>query len=241
VLQGLLDNNKRQARGSWEVLENTLELRHDKIWPCVARGLTPTRKPTYDAAVDTIMRILSPLQKGKQYTIRMDDHTTNEQSTCPLSASQYTSVHVRDQEAAAAIIEALLGGQYPAPMWGAMAQHRVKHESAMCILLTGKQEESESTCHTDAIPGAWCVVTGSRTLYARSPADGPKGIDVVTSASTPSARQAHTAGDKTWKRTEIQAGDWVYMPQKWWHQVYATRESVMLSIYAETPEPVEVR
>ena len=63
MLQGLLDNNKRQARGSWEVLENTLELRHDKIWPCVARGLTPTRRPTYDAAVDTIMRILSPLQK----------------------------------------------------------------------------------------------------------------------------------------------------------------------------------
>ena len=166
MLQGLLDNNKRQARGSWEVLENTLELRHDKIWPCVARGLTPTRRPTYDAAVDTIMRILSPLQKGKQYTVRMDDRTTDEQSTCPLSASQYTSVHVRDPEVATAIIEALLGSQYPAPMWGAMAQHRVKHESAMCILLTGKKEESESTCHTDAIPGAWCVVTGSRTLYS---------------------------------------------------------------------------
>ena len=84
-------------------------------------------------------------------------------------------------------------------------------------------------------------MTGSRTLYTRSPAEGPKGIDVITCANTPSARQAHMAGDKSWKRADIRAGDWVYMPQKWWHQVYAAKESVMLSIYAETPEPVEVR
>ena len=157
TLQGLLDSNKRQARGSWEVLENTLELRHDKVWPCVARGMTPTWKHTYDTAVDAIMRILSPLQRGKDYTVRMDDCATDEQNTCPLSASQYTSVHVRDSGVATEIIRALLGGQYPAPMWGTMAQHRVRHESAMCILLTGKETGSESTCHTDAIPGA-CLI-----------------------------------------------------------------------------------
>ena len=117
----------------------------------------------------------------------------------------------------------------------------MRHESALCILLTGKEEESESTCHTDAIPGAWCVVTGSRTLYTRSPAEGPRGTDVITAPNTPSARQAHTAGDKSWKRTEVKAGDWVYMPKKWWHQVYAAGESVMLSMYAEAPEPEEVK
>ena len=61
ALQGQLDSSKRQARGSWKVLENTLELRHDQVWMCVARGLTPAWKHTYNTAVDTIMRILAPL------------------------------------------------------------------------------------------------------------------------------------------------------------------------------------
>ena len=133
---------------------------------------------------------------------------------------------MKSPEASTQIIKALLGSQYPAPRWGTLAENMVRNESALCILLTGKETESENTCYTDAIPGAWCVVAGSRTIYMRSPAEGPEGTDVITDPSHPGARAEHAAGKGKWRRTEVRAGDRIYMPQKWWHQVYAPHERV---------------
>jgi quercetin dioxygenase-like cupin family protein len=38
-----------------------------------------------------------------------------------------------------------------------------------------------------------------------------------------------------WRLIRASPGDWVFMPRNWWHQVYATPGSVMLSFYAEAP------
>ena len=59
----------------------TLALQHDKVWPCVARGMVSPRTHTHDTAIDAIMRVLSPLQKGKEYTTWMDDRPSQ-----PISA-----------------------------------------------------------------------------------------------------------------------------------------------------------
>ena len=91
ALQGLLDNRMRPARGSWQVLESTLSLQHDKVWPCVARGMVFPRAHTHDApAIGAIMRVLSPMRRGKDFTTRMDDRPSDDQLGYSLATCHNT-------------------------------------------------------------------------------------------------------------------------------------------------------
>ena len=121
----------------------------------------------------------------------------------------------------------------------------MQDESALTVLFTGACIESVSTCHIDGIHGAWCVAAGTREVYVCSPEEGKQhigNVSVVEDASYIGAREEHRRGvGAPWRRIEVQAGDWVFMPKKWWHQVYATKGSVMLSLYAGAPAPIDIR
>ena len=241
VLGQTLDKPQTPRRREWAVLEGTLELHHQTIWPCVLRGAGTTRVHGNAEAAEKVMRILEPLTPGKDYKVRMDDLPTKTQQPHLLPGSQYATLHVRDADAAEAIAQQLMGENYPAPAWAEVPEKRVQDESALSVLLTGTQRGSASTCHTDGIHGAWCVIAGTRDVYVCSPEEGKQhigNVSVIEDASYIGAREEHRRGvGPPWRRISVQAGDWVFMPKKWWHQVYATPDSVMLSFYADAPTP----
>jgi hypothetical protein len=65
---------------------------------------------------------------------------------------------------------------------------------------------------------------------------------IVVDPAHPGARTEHREGiGAPWRLIRASPGDWVFMPRNWWHQVYATPGSVMLSFYAEAPRQQHYR
>ena len=115
VLTQTLDTPQTPRRREWAVLEGTLELRHQTIWPCVLRGAGTTRVHGNAEAAEKVMRILEPLTPGKDYKVRMDDLPTKTQQPHLLPDSQYATLHVRDADTAEAIAQQLMGENTPPP------------------------------------------------------------------------------------------------------------------------------
>jgi hypothetical protein len=239
LLEAATDKQVRPRRGTWEVLEHTLALHHEKVWPCTVRGLVAPKVHDHSQAIARIMRVLGPLERGKDYRTRIDDYSTTPGQQTDLKLSQYTSVHVQDPGVAEQIAKELLGHQYPKPAWATIPKHRLSNESALAIILTGPEQESASSCHVDNIAGSWCIVAGHREIYTCSPIEGQQHMGhapIVVDPAHPGARTEHREGiGAPWRLIRASPGDWVFMPRNWWHQVYATPGSVMLSFYAEAP------
>ena len=233
-----LDTKSRPHRGQWRVLERTLELHHETVWPCILATIATPIIHHHSEAISIITRLLGPLVKGIDYQYRMDDRPSASQHLYELATSQYASIHIKDREAAMAIGRACLGQHFAQPGWAHIPALRKANESAVAILLTGLETESISTCHRDGIDGAWCLVTGAREIYVCSPSEGKRfGLTtVITDPSFKGARhEFQTHPDTTWKKISATAGDWIFMPKDWWHQVYATPGSILLSFYTEAP------
>ena len=238
LLLQTLDTKTRPHRGQWRVLERTLELHHEMVWPSTLAAIATPVINHHTEAISIITRFLGPLAKGIDYQYRMDDRPSDSQHLYDLATSQYASIHIKDRETAMGIGRACLGQHFIEPGWAHIPIIRKANESAVAILLTGLEAESISTCHRDGIDGAWCLVTGKREIFVCSPSEGKRfGLtSVVTASSFKGARHEHqTNPNTTWRKISASAGDWIFMPKDWWHQVYAIPGSILLSFYAEAP------
>ena len=98
---------------------------------------------------------------------------------------------------------------------------------------TAAAPKSRHTRHWDAVDSVWLVTAGSRELWVLPPgatSDALPDVEVGLHAFSDYNPWEDTHRHAAWRRVSLAVGDWVYMPQGWWHVAESTPESVMINL-----------
>ena len=164
--------------------------------------------------------------------VRPDGERYTEASEQMWSApSNYTSVHFLNTGNAKALVLKWLEF-VPCPHWLCLDGTFMRDEASVTVFLTG-DEPSSSSLHRDDVSSAFFVCAGEREMWVLPPGHGEEELRLTEQHVSTYDVFNTSDRDIAWRSVKLSAGDWVFMPKGWWHQLVASEGSILISIRLE--------